>query len=60
GGVVNASRSILKAWNAELKISGGSELEVTGSFAAEAARRAAIEMRDAIRKAAGSSNNGQL
>jgi len=52
GGVVNASRSILKAWNAELKASGASEAEATLGFAAEAARRAVVEMRDAIRCAA--------
>ena len=52
GGVVNASRSILKAWNTEVKNSGGDESEVTITFAAEAARRAALEMRDAIRNAA--------
>jgi orotidine-5'-phosphate decarboxylase len=51
GGVVNASRSILKAWEAELKKSGGEGSAATNSFAAEAARRAAIEMRDAIRTA---------
>jgi orotidine-5'-phosphate decarboxylase len=48
GGVVNASRSILKAWSAELKDSGGNESTATNEFAAEAARRAAIAMRDAI------------
>jgi len=48
GGVVNASRSILKAWAAEIKTSGGDEAAATNVFAAEAARRAAIEMRDAI------------
>jgi len=51
GGVVNASRSILKAWEAELKKSGGDVSGAVNSFAAEAARRAAIEMRDAIRAA---------
>jgi orotidine-5'-phosphate decarboxylase len=57
GGVVNASRSILKAWTAELKAGGkpaeGPGCEADNRFAAEAARRAAVEMRDAIRKAAG-------
>ncbi|GHV95081.1 orotidine 5'-phosphate decarboxylase [Spirochaetia bacterium] len=48
GGVVNASRSILKAWAAELKKSGGNEEMADNVFAAEAARRAALEMRDAI------------
>jgi len=53
GGVVNASRSILKAWSAEIKAAGGDESEATIGFAAEAARRAVVEMRDAIRAAAG-------
>jgi orotidine-5'-phosphate decarboxylase len=57
GGVVNASRSILKAWTAELKAAGkpaeGTGCESGNSFAAEAARKAVIEMRDAIRIAAG-------
>jgi len=52
GGVVNASRSILKAWNAEIKDSGGDEGSATNTFAAEAARRATLAMRDAIRTAA--------
>jgi len=52
GGVVNASRSILKAWNAEIKDSGGDESAATNTFAAEAARRATIAMRDAIWTAA--------
>jgi orotidine-5'-phosphate decarboxylase len=51
GGVVNASRSILKAWETELKKSGGDGSVAANTFAAEAARRAAIEMRDAIRAA---------
>jgi len=51
GGVVNASRSILKAWSAELKDSGGDEAAAANSFAAEAARRATLAMRDAIRAA---------
>jgi len=51
GGVVNASRSILKAWSAELKDSGGDEAAANNLFAAEAARRAALAMRDAIRAA---------
>ncbi|GHV87338.1 orotidine 5'-phosphate decarboxylase [Spirochaetia bacterium] len=46
GGVVNASRSILKAWTS---VPGADE--ATNSFAAEAARKAAIEMRDAILRA---------
>jgi orotidine-5'-phosphate decarboxylase len=51
GGVVNASRSILKAWSAEIAASGGDEAATTNSFAAEAARRATLAMRDAIRAA---------
>jgi len=51
GGVVNASRSILKAWETELKKSGGDVSAAVNSFAAEAARRAVIEMRDAIKRA---------
>jgi orotidine-5'-phosphate decarboxylase len=51
GGVVNASRSILRAWNVVLKESGGDEESVTNTFAAEAAHSAALEMRDAILKA---------
>jgi len=51
GGVVNASRSILKAWETELKKNGGDVATATISFAADVARRAAIEMRDAIRAA---------
>ena len=49
GGVVNASRSILKAWNAEIKASGGDESMATNTFAAEAARRATLAMREAMR-----------
>ncbi|MDR2745888.1 MAG: orotidine-5'-phosphate decarboxylase [Treponema sp.] len=56
GGVVNASRSILRAWTAELKAAGkvyeGPQCQADNRFAAEAARRAVVEMRDAIRKAA--------
>jgi orotidine-5'-phosphate decarboxylase len=51
GGVVNASRSILKAWSAEIKNSGGDEASATNTFAAEAACRAALTMRDEIRAA---------
>jgi orotidine-5'-phosphate decarboxylase len=49
GGVVNASRSILKAW-----MTGDTAApENAGyAFAAEAARQAVTEMRDAIREAA--------
>ena len=48
GGVVNASRSILKAWQSR---AGGVEI-ADNDFAAQAARQAAIEMKDAILKAA--------
>jgi orotidine-5'-phosphate decarboxylase len=48
GGVVNASRSILKAWSA-----GVPPADTDNRYAAEAARRAVVEMRDAIRAAAG-------
>ena len=51
GGVVNASRSILRAWNAELKNSGGADEMADNVFASEAARRAVIEMRHALRGA---------
>jgi hypothetical protein len=57
GGGVNASRSILRAWTAELKAAGkayqGPDCEADLRFAAEAARRAVITMRDDIRAAAG-------
>jgi orotidine-5'-phosphate decarboxylase len=57
GGVVNASRSILRAWTAELKAAGkaceGPLCEADNRFAAEAARRAVIQMRDALRGAVG-------
>ena len=52
GGVVNASRSILRAWSGEINNSGGNEAAVTNIFAAEAARRASITMRDEISAAA--------
>ncbi|MDR1972975.1 MAG: orotidine-5'-phosphate decarboxylase [Treponema sp.] len=56
GGVVNASRSILRAWEAELKAEGreteGPDCPADIPFAADAARRAVIAMRDAIKKAA--------
>jgi orotidine-5'-phosphate decarboxylase len=51
GGVVNASRSILKAWYTEIKKSGDEESTVTNAYAAETARNAALTMRDAILKA---------
>lgn len=47
GGVVNASRSILKAWTANVPAEKASLADV-----AEGARAAAVEMRDAIRRAA--------
>jgi orotidine-5'-phosphate decarboxylase len=46
GGVVNASRSIITAWQKEA----GNE-NADNAFAAEAARNAAIKMRDEIREA---------
>jgi orotidine-5'-phosphate decarboxylase len=55
GGVVNASRSILQAWSAETSFPLETSLPAetaTNTFAAEAARRAALAMRDAIRAAA--------
>jgi orotidine-5'-phosphate decarboxylase len=55
GGVVNASRSILRAWAAELTAAGAPGEEADNDFAAQAARRALLEMRDAIRTAAGRS-----
>jgi orotidine-5'-phosphate decarboxylase len=55
GGVVNASRSILRAWT---RTADGLPPEdpdrLNNTHAAEAARQALIEMRDAIRAAAGS------
>jgi orotidine-5'-phosphate decarboxylase len=50
GGVVNASRSILKAWSASLPPEAAAGVDQR--FAAEAARNAALAMRDAIRRAA--------
>ncbi|MDR3139149.1 MAG: orotidine-5'-phosphate decarboxylase [Treponema sp.] len=49
GGVVNASRSILKAWMAAAADKPEDAVDI--SFAAEAARRELIKMRDAIRAA---------
>ncbi|MDR0451973.1 MAG: orotidine-5'-phosphate decarboxylase [Treponema sp.] len=49
GAVVNASRSVLKAW---MGAAGGGAEDAGNGFAAEAARRAVVEMRDAIRAAA--------
>ena len=48
GGVVNASRSILKAWQ-----EGDGKIDADIEFAATAARQAALKMRDAILLAAG-------
>ena len=53
GGVVNASRSILKAWTAKPENPELTAKEPANEFAAEAAREAVITMRDAIQKAAG-------
>jgi orotidine-5'-phosphate decarboxylase len=50
GGVVNASRSILKAWAAAGE---NTPADADNRFAAESARKAALEMRAAIRAAAG-------
>ena len=57
GGVVNASRSILRAWQKKAAPDGvgtASNAVADNAFAANAAREAAIEMRDALLKAAGS------
>ena len=51
GGVVNASRSILRAWAGKQEKAAN---DADKRFAAEAARQAAVEMRDAIRAAAAS------
>jgi orotidine-5'-phosphate decarboxylase len=48
GGVVNASRSIIKAWASDKEHA----TEADYAFAAESARKATITMRDAIRAAA--------
>ena len=53
GGVVNASRSILKAWQSKAASVGLDPAGADNAFAAQAAREAAIEMRDALLKAAG-------
>jgi orotidine-5'-phosphate decarboxylase len=52
GGVVNASRSILKAWTAGINAPAKPEAEADNAFAAEAARRAVLDMRSAIGRAA--------
>ena len=53
GGVVNASRSILRAWSqVEPPLDGNQKKkEADNEFAAEAARNAVLAMRDAIRQA---------
>jgi orotidine-5'-phosphate decarboxylase len=48
GGVVNASRSILKAWQNKATAEGIDPAKADNVFAADAARQAAIQMRDAI------------
>ena len=48
GGVVNASRSILKAWQGRVSADGVKLAEADNGYAGKAARQAAIEMRDAI------------
>ena len=48
GGVVNASRSILKAWQSKAALDPAT---VDNAFAAQAAREAALDMRDALLKA---------
>ena len=55
GGVVNASRSILKAWAAKAaaeQLPDLTDKKYSNEFASDAAREAVISMRDAIRKAA--------
>jgi orotidine-5'-phosphate decarboxylase len=53
GGVVNASRSILRAWSTEPQVPGAADMvaHADNRVAAEAARNAAVAMRDAIRSA---------
>ncbi|MDR1588273.1 MAG: orotidine-5'-phosphate decarboxylase [Treponema sp.] len=51
GGVVNASRSILKAWTAAAGSADKGAFDLNNAFAAEATRGAAVEMRNAIREA---------
>ncbi|MDR2495462.1 MAG: orotidine-5'-phosphate decarboxylase [Spirochaetaceae bacterium] len=53
GGVVNASRSLLTAWSA----SGGAPEEPDIVYAVEAARLAALSMRDALTAASGGSGS---
>jgi orotidine-5'-phosphate decarboxylase len=52
GGVVNASRSILKAWLAKTARDGVDPASADNAYAANAGRQAVLEMRDALRKAA--------
>ena len=47
GGVVNASRSIITAWQGDLEKNSGLE-EADNKFASESARKAVIKMRDDI------------
>jgi len=49
GGVVNASRSLLKAWVKEAEAAGRAAAEVDLTEAASAARNATLAMRDALR-----------
>jgi len=53
GGVVNASRSILKAWQNSAAAKGVDSAGVDNNFVSASSRQAAVEMRDAIRRAAG-------
>ena len=55
GGVVNASRSIITAWQAESR----DQTAENNTFAAEAARKAAIKMRDEILNEISSRNGVQ-
>jgi orotidine-5'-phosphate decarboxylase len=52
GGVVNASRSLLKAWQREASETGRGSAEVGLAFAAEAARKECAAMRDALAQGA--------
>jgi len=54
GGVVNASRSILKAWQSRHDVN---SKEADNIIAAQAARAAAIEMRDSIRRVVENKDN---
>ena len=57
GGVVNASRSILKAWQNRAAAEGVNLAAADNAFAAQAARQAAIEMRDNILTVAGAAQS---